>query len=430
MRRRIFPATWDGQQREGDVVQIVDEDVNGVRVVKAFGQEQRELERVADAAQAVYGSQMRAVRLQSRYQPLLEAIPTLGPGGHPGLRRLDGPAPPDHPRAPSWPSPPTSSSSWRPARQLAGVLTIGQQARAGVERIFQLLDLPPGHRRRPGRDRAADPAGRDHLLGTSTSPTSRAGRCSRASTCTSCRASGWPSSARAAAASRPLAMLVSRFYDPDQGAVLVDGHDLRGVTLASLRRQVGVVFEESFLFSDSVRANIAYGRPERHRGRDRGGGPGGPGPRVHPGPAPGLRHGGRGAGPDPVGRPAPAHRPGPGHPLRPPHPDPRRRHQRHRRHGGGGHPPRPERDHGRAHDALGRPPALDPAPGRPDRRARRRPGGRSGHPRRADGPQRALPDPADRAGRGAGPGDRRPHRGAGRPGRVGRRDHRLGLGGG
>src|SRR5580698_635709 len=81
MRWRIFPATWDGQQREGDLVQIVDEDLNGVRVVKAFGQEQREVERIADAAKTLYGSQMRAVRLQSRYQPLLEAIPILALGG-------------------------------------------------------------------------------------------------------------------------------------------------------------------------------------------------------------------------------------------------------------------------------------------------------------------------------------------------------------
>ena len=57
-------------------------------------------------------------------------------------------------------------------------------------------------------------------------------------------------------------MLVSRFYDPDRGAVFVDGHDVRGVTLQSLRRQIGVVFEEAFLFSDTVRANIAYGRPD------------------------------------------------------------------------------------------------------------------------------------------------------------------------
>src|SRR5262249_53697521 len=59
-----------------------------------------------------------------------------------------------------------------------------------------------------------------------------------------------------------MAMLVSRLRDPDSGTVSVDGHDLRTVTVKSLRRQVGVAFEESFLFSDTVRANIGYGRPE------------------------------------------------------------------------------------------------------------------------------------------------------------------------
>src|SRR3984885_2997450 len=142
MRWRIFPATWDGQQREGDLVQIVDEDLNGVRVVKAFGQEQCELERVAAAAQTVYGSQMRAVRLQSRYQPLLEAIPLfaqvaiLALGGWLALHHniTLGPF--------------LAFSTYvgqfvNPARPLANTLTIAQQARAGVERIFQLLDLAP-----------------------------------------------------------------------------------------------------------------------------------------------------------------------------------------------------------------------------------------------------------------------------------------------
>jgi len=77
MRRRIFPATWDAQQREGDMIQAVDEAVNGVRVVKAFGQERRELERVARESETLYGAQMRSVRLQARYQPMLEAIPTF-----------------------------------------------------------------------------------------------------------------------------------------------------------------------------------------------------------------------------------------------------------------------------------------------------------------------------------------------------------------
>ena len=59
-----------------------------------------------------------------------------------------------------------------------------------------------------------------------------------------------------------LAMLVPRFYDPIEGEVLVDGHNVKDVALQSLRRQVGVVFEDSFLFSESVRSNIAYGRPD------------------------------------------------------------------------------------------------------------------------------------------------------------------------
>src|SRR3984957_16410561 len=237
MRRRVFPATWDGQQREGEVVQIVDEDVNGVRVVKAFGQEQRELERVGDAAQVVYGSQMRAVRLQSRYQPLLEAIPTIGQvailafGGWLALHHeiTLGTF--------------LAFSTYivqlvSPARQLAGVLTIGQQARAGIERIFQLLDLPPAIVDAPdavelpplkgeiifsdvhfaygaeapvlqGFDLHINAGERVALVGPSGSGKST------------------------------VTMLVSRFYDPDQGAVLVDGHDLRQVTLASLRHQIG-----------------------------------------------------------------------------------------------------------------------------------------------------------------------------------------------
>ncbi len=149
MRWRIFPATWDGQQREGDVAQIVDEDVNGVRVVKAFGQERAELERLARASAKLYGSQMRAVRLQSRYQPLLEAIPALGQvmilalGGWLAIRH-------EITLGTFLAFSTYVGQLLAPARQLAGVLTIGQQARAGMERIFQLLDLKPAITDPPG----------------------------------------------------------------------------------------------------------------------------------------------------------------------------------------------------------------------------------------------------------------------------------------
>jgi ATP-binding cassette subfamily B protein len=260
MRSRVFPATWDGQQREGEVAQIVDEDVNGVRVVKAFGQEAREVERVARTAQELYGSQMRAVRLQSRYQPLLEAVPVLGQvavlalGGTLALRH-------EITLGTFLAFSTYVGQLVSPARLLAGVLTIAQQARAGLDRIFQLLDLAPA---------IADPVAPEPLgavagavsfegvrFGYDHGPAVLDGFDLHLAPGERMALVGASGSGKSTAA-----MLIGRFYDPTAGRVTVDGHDVRSVRLAELRRQVGMVFEESFLFSDTVGANIAYGRPE------------------------------------------------------------------------------------------------------------------------------------------------------------------------
>ena len=201
MRRRVFPATWDGQQREGDVAQIVDEDVTGVRVVKAFGQERRELNRLVDASQRLYGSRMRATRLQARYQPLLESIPTLAQVAIlvvGGLLAIRGSITLGTFLAFS-----TYVGQFvAPARQLAAVLTVGQQARAGAN----------------GSSSCSISRPRSSTLRTpATSPTSAATCAS--TTCTSAMttdtevlaglslhprpASGSPSSVPAVAASRP-----------------------------------------------------------------------------------------------------------------------------------------------------------------------------------------------------------------------------------
>jgi ATP-binding cassette subfamily B protein len=259
MRTKIFPATWDAQQREGEVIQIVDEAVNGVRVVKAFGQEHRELERVADSSEELYGSQMRAVRLTSRYQPLMQAIPAFGQVAilaFGGWLALHGEI---------------SLGTFlafttyvgqlvSPTRQLAGLLAIGQQARAGVERIFQLLD------HEPDIQDAADAVDLPPVAGDIDFVDVHFGYDGRRDVLEDFNlavkagervAIVGPSGSGKTTAT----LLVSRFYEPDRGAVLVDGRDVRGLTLHSLRGQIGVVFEESFLFSDSVKSNIAYGRP-------------------------------------------------------------------------------------------------------------------------------------------------------------------------
>ena len=415
MRTKIFPATWDAQQREGEVIQIVDEAVNGVRVVKAFGQEQRELERVADSSEDLYGSQMRAVRLTSRYQPLMQAIPAFGQVAilaFGGWLALHGEI---------------SLGTFlafttyvgqlvSPTRQLAGLLAIGQQARAGVERIFQLLDhdpdiqdaadavdLPPvagdidfvdvgfGYDERrdvlEGFDLSVKAGERVAIVGPSGSGKTTA------------------------------TLLVSRFYEPDRGAVLVDGHDVRGVTLHSLRSQIGVVFEESFLFSDSVESNIAYGRPGASDAEIEAAARVAQARRLHRGAAARLRQRRRRARADALGRPAAADRAGPGDPPGPADPDPRRRDERRRlAHRGGDQRGAADGDGG-PDDAARRPPALDPPPRRPRRRRRRGAGDRRRHPRGALRAQRDLPRPADRARRGRRRGGRGPGRGAQRAGR-------------
>jgi len=260
LRIRVFPASWDGQQREGEVAEIVDEDVGGVRVVKAFGQEERELLRMVGVVQSLYGARMRATRLQARYQPLLEAIPTLAQVAVLALGGwlvMQG----DITLGTFLAFSTYVGQFVAPARQLAGVLTIGQQARAGVERIFQVLDLEPeitddadavelprlqgeielrGVRFSydetevlRGLDLHVSPGERVALVGSSGSGKST------------------------------VVALVHRMIDPDQG--LVDGYEVQDARLHSLRSQIGAAFEESFLFSDTIAANIAYGRPEATR---------------------------------------------------------------------------------------------------------------------------------------------------------------------
>ncbi|HEY7223780.1 MAG TPA: ABC transporter ATP-binding protein [Micromonosporaceae bacterium] len=264
MRSRVFPATWEAQQREGDLVQIVDEDIAGVRVVKAFGQERRELERLAASARRLYGSQMRATRIQARYQPLLKSIPALG---QVGILALGGWLTLHHHISLGTFLAFSSyvAQMLAPARQLAGMLTIGQQARAGVERIGQLLDTTPAIVDADDAETLAPVCGAiefddvrfaygraDQVL-----PDMLTGFSLRIAAGERVALVGASGSGKSTAA-----MLIPRFYDPRHGAVRIDGRDVRTVRLRSLRSQIGVVYEESFLFSESVRDNIAYGRPD------------------------------------------------------------------------------------------------------------------------------------------------------------------------
>lgn len=258
-RNRLFPATWYAQSQAAAVAGVVDGAVSGVRVVKGFGQEEQETGKLREVGRKLFAGRLRTVRLNARYTPALQAVPALG---QVAMLALGG-----------WLATKgeitlgtfVAFSTYLaqlvgPVRMLAMVLTVGQQARAGVERVLELIDTEPtiddGTKELPADAPASiefDDVrfGYDHerpvLDGFSL--TIEPGE-----TVALVGASGSGKST--------VSLLLPRFYDVTHGAVLVGGHDVRELTQASLRAAIGLVPEDSFLFSDTIRANIAYGAPD------------------------------------------------------------------------------------------------------------------------------------------------------------------------
>ncbi|MBB4979329.1 MULTISPECIES: ABC transporter ATP-binding protein [Streptomyces] len=261
-RTRLHPATWHAQQQAAVVAGVVDGAVTGVRVVKGFGQEDQETGKIREAGRKLFAGRLRTIRLNSKYTPALQAVPALG---QVAVLALGGWLAYRHQITLGTFVAFSSylASLVGPVRMLAMVLTVGQQARAGVERVYDLIDTEPtikdGTKELPADAPAtvefddvsfAYEDGRPVLEGFSL-------EILPGETVAVVGASGSGKST--------VSLLLPRFYDVTHGAVLVGGHDVRELTLDSLRAAVGLVPEDSFLFSDTVAANIAYGVPDATR---------------------------------------------------------------------------------------------------------------------------------------------------------------------
>jgi len=258
--RRNRPASQEVQQRIAELTAEAEENVSGIRVVKAFAREQRQLRRFNGAVKRVFDQSMVSTRLRAFYSPLISFLPQLGlaglllVGGREAIRGSITVG--EFVAFYGYVLMLTS-----PVRMLGIALGMAQRAVASGARVFEILDREPQLVSRPGAPTLPPGGGRVDLRRVTFAydggdPVLRDVDLDVAAGTTVALVGGTGSG------KTTLVMLVPRLYDVRGGAVLVDGADVRDVDVASLRRDVALVSDDAFLFSATLRDNIAYARPE------------------------------------------------------------------------------------------------------------------------------------------------------------------------
>jgi ABC-type multidrug transport system fused ATPase/permease subunit len=262
--RRSRPALQEVQQRIAELTAEAEENIGGVRVVKAFAREEWQLNRFRAAVERLFGQAVYAIRLQARFGPTISFLPNLGlaiillVGGR---QVMDGSLTLGHF---------TAFYAYllmliSPMRTLGYTLSAGQRATASGARIFQILDRAPAMTVPEGAPGLPDGPGTIELRHATLS---FEGTTRPALRDVDLKVAGGQTVALVGmmgSGKTALVSLLPRLYDVTSGSVLIDGADVRQVDMRSLRSSIALVNDDPFLFSATVHDNIAYARPDASR---------------------------------------------------------------------------------------------------------------------------------------------------------------------
>jgi ATP-binding cassette, subfamily B, bacterial len=254
------------RERIAAITAYLQESLSGVRVVRSFGQEPRHLDEMTALNEANRETNMKTVYLNASYFPAVELLSAVGTAAillYGGSQAIDGAIQLGVIVAFVG----YLNTFFDPIQQLSQLYTTYQQGMAALDKIFDLLDTEPDMVDAPGAIDPGELRGEIELEGVwfSYGEKGESGADTWALRDVDLHVPPGQTLAlvgATGAGKSTFAKLVARFYDPQQGTVRVDGHDLRGVQQRALRRQLGIVPQEGFLFSGTVRENVAFGRPE------------------------------------------------------------------------------------------------------------------------------------------------------------------------
>ncbi len=259
--KRLYKINRRAQERVAQLAVLLHESFAGTKIVKAFGREAHEQRRFDDINDRLLRLSLKNVRADEITEPLMEIAGALGIAAaivYGGWRVIEGAM-----------TPGTFFSFtaavvmlYGPARRLSRAVNALQQTTSSVERVFDIMDRPPTIGDKPGaivldafRDRLTfDNVSFRYAAAEELALKDIALEIRRGEVVAFVGMSG--------AGKSTLMDLLPRFHDVTTGRISIDGHDLRDVTQASLRAQMGIVTQGTFLFSDTIYYNIAYGRPD------------------------------------------------------------------------------------------------------------------------------------------------------------------------